>query len=201
MENSPIFKLKYEDEPYAPGELIKTRPIMKSLNGMTFLDRYLHSLYPDAVSFFLSRNPLALYESFKRQRRVKSEEAFATLYNSVVREMQSRVRESESMLILRFEDLLEDPVPFIAKILDFAGLEAASMGKLKLNVKPHYVGFGKRSSGRSFAWVTPERFHDVIDPNINAYLLENLSEEETARVGAATKSAAESLGYDMSAFG
>ena len=200
MDEDPVFRFVSEGVPYGPGELASTRVILKNLNGLNFLDRYFHTVFTDAVSLFLVRNPVVLYESFKRHKRTKSRRQFARLYNLVVKEMLQRTSEEESAMIIRFEDLMKHPIESMERLLNFTGLGTAAMGRLRLATKPHYISASERSKGRHSDWIDQARFHDIADPNIDRYQLDNLTGSESHSIATATKHAAESLGYDLSVF-
>ena len=94
-------------------------------------------MYPDATFFGLIRDPVALYESHKRRRIVKSLGEFIKFYNVLANKMISDAESHQTYHIIRFEDLLREPAANAVRIYELAGLDPAKVSKLRFKAKPH----------------------------------------------------------------
>jgi hypothetical protein len=174
-------KYKYEGVPYTRQEVKSSRLVAKDLNGMVFMtDAYL-DMYPDATTVALVRNGLATYESRKRRGRAPSVRDYASMYDKVVKKMINDSEKFENYYVIRFEDILNDPMARLSEVYEYVGLDIRDLKKVRLKVKPHLDEkghWGTPYSPKEKIWLGFEELTKYIEPKINKYHINNISEQE-----------------------
>jgi hypothetical protein len=191
-------KYKSEDQTYTIDEVVAARLVAKNNNGLTFLSDRLVEMYPDATFVGLVRNPLALYESFNRVKFIRSVDEFVNFYNRMVGKMIKDSKRYERYCIIRFEDMVANPMPTIWQLYDFAGLDREKVQKIRFKAKRHYTADGTRDSalevGRHF-WFSFDEVPGFLDEDINTYHIQQLPEAVRDDILTRTEATAGKLGY------
>jgi hypothetical protein len=191
-------RFKYEDEVYTEEEVRSARLAAKNNNGLVYLSEVLLDLYPDATFVSLVRNPLALYEGHRRHRLAESPEQFARFYERVA----ARMIEDEARLpnyhIVRFEDLLADPVGVTEKLYGLAGLDFGRVRKMRFKAKPHLQADGRHATpyvpGRHY-WFEPGEVNAMLEPRINDYQAERVDKSQRGLLAELTQKSLRHFAY------
>lgn len=193
----PEMRYKNEDETYVLEEVRNARLAAKNNNGLIFLSDVLREMYPDGTFFALVRHPLPLYESYKRRRFVRSVGEFISFYQQIVQKMLQDAGAFGNYHLVRFEDVLRDPVGTARRLYVLADLDPSKVHKIRLKAKEHYGANGTRHSpytvNRHY-WLAPEEIGVFLDADINQYHVQHLAEGERAQI-------CEQLGPLMSTLG
>ena len=191
-------RYKGPEEIYSRDEVEAARLVAKNNNGLVFLTEDLHQLYSDATFFALVRHPLALFESHKRRRIRPRPEAFARFYSTIVEKMLADVAGFERAFLVRFEDVLADPLAMVEGLYRDAGLDLERLSGLRFKSKNHYRGDGSRGTtfekGRHH-WFELEEARRFLEPRINTLQADRLDADERRRVLDGTAAVRERLGY------
>lgn len=191
-------RFKAEGETYERKEVEESRLTLKNNNGLAFLSDLFQEIWPDATFFALVRHPVPLYESHKRRRLAKSPEQFSRFYNRLARRMLADSERLPRYYLLRFEDILEDPLAAAARTFDLAGLDPAKAPKLRFKAKRHVRKDGTYGTDlelRRHYWFSPEEVAGYFEPAVNRLQTERLEEKEQERVLELTAPVMEGLGY------
>lgn len=191
---------KDHDTVYTRAEVEASRLVMKNNNGLASLTERFLDMYPDAVFLALVRDPIPLYESHKRNGTPvsSSPEAFASFYESMVWRIQADAQKWKSCRILRFEDILREPILSIQKIYSFAGLDISQVPQMRFKAKPHMRADGSHTTdfkeGRHY-WFAYEEIPQMLEPEVNQYQVSKLPAGELERLRANTRAIRVELGY------
>jgi hypothetical protein len=192
---------KSHDALYSHPEVESSRLVMKNNNGIIFLGDQFLEMYPDAVFFALVRDPIPLYESHKRNQTPvsTSPEKFAAFYKAMVNRMHKDARRWKCCHILRFEDILHEPLQTIQKIYALAGLDISGVPQMRFKAKPHMQSDGSHStqyqSGRHY-WFTFDEIPHILEPEVNRYQVSKLDTIELDRIRILTGDIRSELGYN-----
>ena len=81
--------------------------------------------------------------------------------------------------IIRFEDLLTNPLPMMHNLYAWADLDFAKVQKVRLKAKPYLHANGTHTtryvSGRHY-WFEPQEISDILEPKVNAYQRQQLAD-------------------------
>jgi hypothetical protein len=192
-------RYKTENETYALEEVQKSRLAAKNNNGLIFLSDILLEMYPDATFFALVRHPFALYESYKRRNISSSVEEFAAYYSRITQRM---IRDADRLKrcyhLVRFEDLMADPLTSVKQLYRQAGLDFAKIKKIRFKDKPHFQKDGQHTSkfdGNHHYWFEPEKLYDMLEPNINELQAGRLSNQEKDSIISMARESMSRLNY------
>jgi hypothetical protein len=173
--------LKEEGVRYTREEVESSRLVAKNNNGLVFLSDILAGMYPDATFFGLVRSPFAVYESHKRRQIISNVEEFGRFYETLVQRMIADSRRLPNYHLIKFEDVLADPIGVSRRLYAQAGLDFTRVKKFRFKAKPHLTKDGQHTSkfevGHHF-WFTPEKVFEILEPNINAFQAGKLSPAE-----------------------
>ncbi len=192
-------RFKYENEPYTIQEVVNCRLVTKNNNGLTFLSDIYCTMYPDATFFALVREPLALYESHKRRKITNSPEEFARFYNRIAKRMLEDSERMDRYYILRFEDILADPLATVQNIYQQANLDFDKISKLRLKAKPHWQTDGTHGTQLEKGvhyWLGLEELNQLLEPRINQYQVDRLTVVEQSTISNLTGTTCAQLGYE-----
>ena len=163
-------KFKSEGETYGLEEVNAARLVAKNNNGTILLTPMLREMYPDSTFIALTRDPFALYESFKRSNIIPNAAEFARFYGRIAGRMLEDAEKLPGYHVLKFEDLIQDPLETVQKLYGWAGLDPSKVTKLRFKAKPHLKSDGTHSSdlavGHHF-WFAPEDVGEFFQKDIN----------------------------------
>lgn len=191
-------RYKNEHERYTLDEVRAARLVAKNNNGLTFLSDNLLAMYPDATFFALVRNPLALYESYKRRRFVRSLDEFVTFYRRISEKMLADAQQHVNYHIVRFEDVVSDPVGTVQDLYRLAQLDPGKVQKLRFKAKEHYQPNGTRGTAyeaNRHYWFAFDEVAGFLEADIDQQHISRIGEEEKARILESMADVGSALGY------
>jgi hypothetical protein len=162
----------------------KTRMACKCVNGVVLATPLLEEVYPDATFVALVRNGLALCEGF--MRRGWSAERFGRMYQTVCDQMLSDAPKIENYHIIRFEELMAEPIATVRQLYGMAGLDVQATEKFKLQSKKLMGRDGQR--GYNFGNKEKELVYVTLD-ELGSYLRKDVNDNQIARLAEADKTA------------
>jgi hypothetical protein len=194
-------RFKSEHETYTPDEVSAARLALKNNNCLIFLAENFRAIYPEARFLALVRDPQSLYESHKRHKTPvgASPEVFARYYALMVGRMQAdAARWPDKYHLLRFEDILANPLGAARQVYAWCGLETDKVTKLRFKAKPHMQADGSHRTdyqeGRHY-WFAFDELDNMLDPEVNRHQVSRLTSTETERLLILTRETSLSLGY------
>lgn len=200
--NDPDMGYKDEKQRYTVTEVAQTRLVAKNNNGLVFLSDLFCTLYPDATFVALVRHPLALYESHRRRRITHSPAEFAHFYNAIAGRMLADAARLDGYHIVRFEDLVSEPISWTKTLCAWAGLDFDKIEKLRFKAKAHMQANGRHTTsfttGRHY-WFALDEVHTILDPGVNSYQMSRVETTEQEQLLSLTATIAGHLGYDNTA--
>ncbi len=162
--------------------LMTARILGKNVNGVTFATSVLANMYPDARFIGLVRNGLALCEGFKR-RGVPVHE-FSAMYNKVCKQMIHDSQCMENYTIVRFEDLIANPVTTMLDIYHFANLDMNRHATVRLQSKASMRADSSRaytlrtSEHKALYWCELQEIDKFLQKNVNQHQMAQLNEDD-----------------------
>ncbi len=195
----PYNRFRAEGRPYTLGEVFRSRLVSKNLDGLVCCTPALLRAYPDATFFGLVRDPVALYDSYRRRGLAATAEAFARTYLVLARQLLSDAREHPRCHLLRFEELAADPAALVDRLYGLAGLARAPAQRVRLKVKPHLDACGDRAAplpAGTKVWLGLDQLRGFIEPRINAFHGQRVSAAEQRAIRAGAGPVLAPLGYD-----
>jgi len=190
---------KSEDVRYLREEIKRCRFLAKNVNGVVLASSQFSQIYPDATFLALVRNGLALCEGYVR-RGWRAEDA-GRLYETVCQKVIQDSRTIQNYHIVRFEEMVSDPLGFMKKIYSFAGLEESRVEKVRLQAKKSMNEDGTRSytfggsKDRETHWFTLEELRNYVRKGVNENQIDRLSPRDKETFLSQAKSSMELLGY------
>jgi hypothetical protein len=186
-----------EGVPYTDSQIAQSRLVCKNLNGLILMTDNLAAMYPDAIFFGLIRNGLALCEGYVR-RGARAEDC-ANMYRLLVGKMHGDSRRIENYHIVRFEEILRDPMAEASSLYRSAGLDLAEVDKFRMQLKATLSHSGEhkleRGLDRQVVWYAKtdlsRHFRTDVD-QIQAAKLSPRDRETFLRIAGGTM---EMLGY------
>ena len=182
-------KYKFEGVEYRPEEVEQARLLAKNVNGIVFMTDALVRMYPDATFFGLMRDGRALCES--HIRRGKTVQRVARMYQRVGRAMVDYRDTYPSFHVVRFEDLIQEPMGVLDFVYTKAELPRDQIRKIRLQAKERTTVKGERrldaEEDRQVVWYRPDELYSYFDSSVNDHQIAQLSdadrEEFEDRVG------------------
>jgi len=190
-------KYKYENVPYTAEELSECRLLTKGLNGVVFTVDMFNEMYPDAVFFGLIRNGLAICEGYIR--RGFAVENIANIYKLVVKKMLDASIRVPNYFLVRYEDMVSDPLLFMQKIYKYADLDINLLRKARIQSKAIMNTNGNRQiirgQNRQLFWYELEELHHYIRKDINENQIRQLNVKDKQKFISVAGDAMKLLGY------
>ncbi len=192
-------EFKAEDVRYTREEVRKSRFLAKNVNGLVLASSLFAGMYPDATFIALVRNGLALCEGFMR-RGWTAEEA-GRMYGKVCLKMIEDSGRIPNYRIVRFEEMVSDPLRFMKEIYSFAGLDEGKVEKVRLQAKRSMNPDGTRSytfggsKDRETHWFPVEEIRNYFRGDVNKNQIERLGAENREIFLKQAGGAMEKLGY------
>ena len=155
----------------------ETQRVFLGETGVVFTTDVFAKMYRHATFFGLVRNGLALCEG--NQRRGRAPKDFARIYCRLVDEMLGAREKLERYRIVRFEDILQDPLGEADAIYHHAGLNFDMIDKIRLQLNPTMSRSGEhrleRGAAGELVWYTKQEALGHFRPDINAIQQDRLS--------------------------
>lgn len=192
----PTMRWKSPEAAYSRDEVERARLVAKNNNGLAFLAPELRRLYPDSSFVGLVRDPVALYESHKRRRIVPDTASFCRYFNRLGTRLADDAERLPGYAIVRFEDILERPVPAALALFESAGLPADGIEHLRFKGKPHLHPDGRHRAPWTegeHRWLALSEVDAFFEPGIDRLQAARLDPGERHRVAAETTEVAERL--------
>ena len=195
-------KYKSENEVYSKKEIKNTRLILKNNNGIIYSTNLFHQIYPDATFIGLVRHPIALYESHKRRKTpvVKSPKKFADYYVNMVKRMLIDKKSIPNYHIIKFEDLLSDPIGSLQRLYVWANLDFSAIKKIRLKAKPSMNEDGYHLTSlkeNKHYWFSMIELDQYLDKNVNKNQISNVNQTEKESIIKLINKDLSELGYDV----
>lgn len=191
-------RYKTEDEIYTLEEVTQARLAAKNNNGLAFLSDMFYQMYPEATFIALIRDPIPLYESYKRRGISKSPTHFMRFYATLVERMMADSERLPNYHLVRFEDLLTQPYQMVVQLYQWATLDLSKLKKVRLKAKSHLQSDGQHKSnfqeGQHY-WFEPDQLHNILEPEINRYQVDHLLPDEKEQLLSGLGRLREQLGY------
>jgi hypothetical protein len=130
----PLFNLyKSSDTEYLDDEIRDSRLLCKNVDGMIFAAAEFAKMYPDASFYGLVRNGFAVCEGHIRRGRPAEEIGWR--YQVLVDRMYDDASQLPNYQIVRFEDLVAEPLSMLHRLCTHAGLEFAQISQVRMQVR------------------------------------------------------------------
>ena len=190
---------KSEDVRYLREEVKNCRFLAKNVNGVVLAGSQFSRIYPDATFLALVRNGLALCEGYVR-RGWTAEEA-GRLYETVCQKMIQDSQTIPNYHILKFEEMVSDPVGFMKNIYAYSDLDFAKVQKVRLQAKKSMNEDGTRSytfggsKDRETHWFTMEELRNYVRKGVNENQIDRLSPQDRDAFLKQARRSMEILGY------
>ncbi len=161
------------------------RLLCKNVNGIVMLTPTFAAMYPDATFFALVRHGLAVCEGFVRRGADAAD--VGRLYRTICQKMIADAEQRENYHLIRFEEIIADPVTAVREIYSLAGLPLTEANRFRLQAKPSMSKNGERaymfggSEDREIQWFSIEELPTCFRKNVN--------DNQIARLSAADKKA------------
>jgi hypothetical protein len=191
-------KFKQEEILYSEEEVKQSRLVLKNNNGLAYLSDPFRALYPESVFFSLVRNPVSLYEGHKRRGLVKNVQQFSDFYNNLCGKMLQDASKMEGYHIVKFESIIIDPEIIIPDLYKKANLDISQVPQFRFKAKKFINSDGEHKTKfelRKHYWFKLEDLGEILEPNVNEYQTQLLSEQEIQEVKSRTAFVASQLGY------
>ncbi|MFO7546977.1 MAG: sulfotransferase [Trueperaceae bacterium] len=176
----------------------RARLVAKGVNGVVFASSLLRAMYPDARFVALIRDGYALSESWIR--RGWDAERSATVYQAVCDRIAEDAARWPNYHVIRFEDLVRDPLRELSHVYSEVGLGSALPAHLKLQAKAsmdasgaHRLHFGSRD--REIVWVPTERLREYLRADVNQDQVRRLTDAQREVIGRIAGRALLNFGY------
>ena len=192
-------KYKSEDVRYSREEAKNCRFLAKNVNGVVLACSQFSRIYPDATFLALVRNGLALCEGYVRRGWTAGDAG--RLYETVCQKMIQDSRTIPNYHILKFEEMVSDPVGFMKDIYAYAGLDFAKVQKVRLQAKKSMNEDGTRSytfggsKDRETHWFTLEELRNYVRKGVNENQIDRLSIQDRDAFLKQARRSMEILGY------
>ena len=175
----------------------KARMVCKCVNGVVLATPIFAHMYPDATFIALVRNGLALCEGF--MRRGWSAERIGRMYQTICERMIYDASQLENYQLVRFEDLLHDPVSTVRRVYENVGLDIKETKKFKLRAKKSMDKDGRRSTAfgqeKEISWHNLEDIGNYLRKDVNENQIARLSERDKAGFLQYAQAAMSHFGY------
>ena len=188
---------QYDGVPYKQDDVRQSVICLKSVNEDGVLTDFFDQLWDEVYFIGLVRNGYSVCNGFVR-RGARAEE-IGQRYASTVRRMLDYSKTMNNFTIVKFEDLLADPMGDSQRLYEFCGLEPVRLEKLRLKSKrvlaaegPHQVRVGEEDHKY---WMTRAELETFLDPNVNATQSSQLSDSDRVAFERSAGTLMKELGY------
>lgn len=192
-------QLKSEEEKYETVEVAQARLLSKNINGVVLMTEVFNNMYPEATFLGLLRDGRALCES--HTRRGASAQDVARLYCTVGDAMHQYAQDLPNFHLVRFEDIIADPLREIKEIYRAVGVSMNDVSKFRLQVKTKTGSEGERklnaNQDRQVVWYEPEFLDSFFDPKVNEHQINQLAQSDREMFERSSYETLGKLGYKL----
>jgi hypothetical protein len=191
-------QFKAEGQKYTREEVNSARLVAKNNNGTILLTPMLREMYPDSTFIALTRDPFALYESFKRRNIIPDAAEFARFYQRIGGKMLADSETLPGYHLLKFEDLLRDPLQTVQQLYGWTNLDASKVTKLRFKAKPHFKADGTHTSDLQVGhhyWFAPDEVGEFFEKDINTLQAQRVDAADRETILKVCGPTIEKLGY------
>lgn len=172
---------KEKNVKYTLDEIGNSRILLKNLNGLIFLTDMFYTMYPDATFIAIVRDGFSLAEG--HIRRGADPAKAALLYEEGCKKIISDEKRIENYHILKFEDLIGDPVESLKKVYKLADLDINMLGKIRLETTKTITNNGEHefihnTDNKELLWYSLEEFANHYNKDVNKNQRERLTKEQ-----------------------
>lgn len=166
---------------YSRAEIEGTRLAAKNIEGLCFLRPFFQAAFPDAKFIAITRDGLASCESKLRHGRARSAEHAAEAYRDEVGYMVESARsDADRCMLIRYEDLMHEPIGEIRKVYSFLGLTLGPNQEFRMATR-EFLGREKTElAGKAVQagkdWLTQaDLIKGFVQPDVNRRARERLA--------------------------
>jgi hypothetical protein len=127
-----------------------------------------------------------------------SPKKFAAYYQTMIRKIYEDAGRWNCYHILRFEEILRDPLRSIRKVYALAGLDIAKVSQMRFKAKPHMQADGRHATrfqvGKHY-WFDFDEIPQLLEPEVNRYQVSKLDPWELEQILLLTQDIRTQLGY------
>jgi hypothetical protein len=195
---APKNKIRNETETNSVKQIAGSRLLGKNVNGGVLATDILLQIYPDVTFIALVRNGLALCESFVR--RGADAKDVGIMYQKICQKMLRDADCLDNYQIIRFEDMITNPVATIKQIYDCVRLDLSEVPKFKLQSKLSMNEDGVReytfgSKDRTIQWFSMDQLNGYLRKDVNQNQIAQLSSSDKDIFLEHAQTSMEQLGY------
>ena len=175
------------------------RLLCKNVNGLVFATPVFREIYPDATFVALVRNGLALCEGYTRRGMPPA--VFGEIYKKVTERMLDDAARLTDYHVVRFENMISDPVGVIQDVYRRASLDVTAVGKYRLQAKQSMDRDGRRTyafggqQDREVRWFNASEIGSCFRQDVDASQIARLGHRERSEFLRVAGGAMERLGY------
>lgn len=166
----PMHNLWKEPERrYTDDEIVASRPVFKSNDGLVFTGEPFLQAFPDAQVILLSRDGFAICESRIRRGHGGATET-GRRYRAIVEEMFRLAETYDNVHLYRFEDFLERPLETARELLARVDVDLATLPQLRVQAKSRINAKGEhvnQFADREVLWLDPDAYDRFFVSDIN----------------------------------
>ncbi len=190
-------KYKSPGVKYTRAEIEAACPLGKNLDGTVFLSDLWQALFKDCQFVGLLRNGFAVCEG--HVRRGRSARKAGILYRTVVERMLADAERFDGYQIVRFEDLMQQPVRQLHRLFSRIGLDARRLqhirvqNRRRMNHRGEHLLEGNKEW--EVRWLPIQRLSSYVDPEVDENQIRLLSDRDRADFLREAGECMERLGY------
>ena len=191
-------RYKSEGIEYTEAEIAESRTLMKSTNGDIFSVDIFNKMYSDATFLGLVRNGFAVVEG--HLRRNGTIEDVSHKYERGAQQLLEYSERLPNFHIIRFEDVLENPLQQFDHIYDLCDLDTREITKIRMITRPIITSTGHHeyvhgTSRETMVWINPEEMTGFLDPSVTENQIRRLSPEQKEKIVEIAGDSLRQLGY------
>lgn len=164
-----LSQFKSPDVEYDCEEIESSRLLGMNIDGMVFANDAFVDMYPEATFFGVVRNGLAVCEG--HVRRGHSPEEVGKRYQLLVDKMCDDASQLARYELLRFEDILNQPIDILNRIFLHAGLDVTKLGKIRVHSRRVMDAHGNhRLVGKhewELTWIDQHELERFLERNVD----------------------------------
>jgi hypothetical protein len=177
---------------------VAARLLCKNVGGVALASPVFSAMYPDATFIALVRNGFALCEGYTRRGR--SAAHAGKMFETVCQQMLQDAKRIPNYHIVRFEDMVSDPVAVLTEIYRHAGLDISRVTKFRLQVQESTGKDGRRSfafgaTDRETRWFSLAELGNCFRRDVNENQIARLGEQDKRIFLQHAERSMEQLGY------